>query len=774
MPTGGATEISARPEIMRKLGSVDGECTAVRRLAVVAFVFGLSGVAALVYQVAWQRILAFQSGVGIDSIAVIVAAFMSGLGLGSYVGGLLSARVAASRALVIFAGIELALAVFGSVSCWFYYDLLYTRLAAPYGSGPGGLVLHFFTLLPPTMLMGMSLPFLVRATVRDSATSARRIGGLYGINVLGAAAGALLTPWVLIRFFGIEGAVWFGAACNGAAGLTVWWLSRTGGVPGPTSGGSEQADADPLASVAAVDREPAGSQPFALWVALYALSGFCALGLEILWFRVVDVAVKSTAFTFGTVLAFFLVGLGAGSIVGGRVAVRLQRPLEVFLTLQCGLLAYAVLALVLLVALPEQTPVFSGVIDYWRGYSGFELGGPADWKWILGLYVALPLFLYGPPTFLMGLSFGVLQRAVQDDVRTSGLKVGVLQASNIAGNVLGSLLTGLVLLGWLGTSGSFRLLLLVGLVFAVLGLLQYGVRGRFGLFALVLALLLILMPDGDRLWNRLHGDHGGRVLIEEDGTGVVALTPDGRKLRLSVNGKGHSWLPFGNMHSILGALPAAVQPDPVDVAIVGLGSGDTAWAAAFRESTRQLTVYEIVAPEKRLLDRLVSPAFPRLSRFLSDPRLDLRIADGRNALLHDEMAYDVIEADALRPGSAYAGNLYSVEFFQLAARRLKPGGVMCTWAPTPRVRAAFLSVFPHAVEFQRGKVLVGSLEPLNSVPEVWVERLQTPAARQYLGAQLAERIARVVQTARPAERRNADRARPNRDLFPRDEFRSPD
>jgi len=734
----------------------------VRRLVLVAFAFGLSGVAALVYQVSWQRILAFQSGVGIGSVAMIVAAFMAGLGLGAYAGGRMSARVSASRALVVFAGIELALGLFASVSCWFYYDLLYTRFGASYGAGAA--LLHFATLLPPTVLMGMSLPFLVRASVHDPVTAARTIGTLYGINVLGAALGALLTPWVLIRFYGIEGAVWFGAACNFAAGLAVLALGRTGEAPA----------ASPPAPPAAVEQEPAGSQPFALWAALYGLSGFCALALEILWFRVVDVAVKSTAFTFGTVLAFYLVGLGAGSAIGGRVAVRIARPLEAFLTLQCGLLAYAALALVVLVVLPEQTPFFGGLVEYWRAYSGFALGGPADWKWILTLYVGLPLFLYGPPTFLMGLSFGVLQRAVQDDVRTSGLKVGVLQSANVAGNVLGSLLTGLVLLGWLGTSGSFRLLLGVGVVFAALGMRQYGVQGRFGAFAVVLVLLLFVVPNGDRLWSRLHGDREGPPLIEEDGTGVAAITPDGRRQRLSVNGKGHSWLPFGNMHSILGALPAAVHPDPVDVAIVGLGSGDTAWAAGFREATRRLVVYEIVAPEHRLLERLASPAFPQLTRFLRDPRLDLRIADGRNALLRNEVAYDLIEADALRPRSAYAGNLYSVEFFRLAARRLKPGGLMCTWAPTPRVRASFLSVFPHVVEFERGKVLVGSLEPLASGPEQWAERLRTTAARDYLGPRLAEQVVRVVQTERPARRGTADRVEPNRDLFPRDEFRSPD
>lgn len=346
------------------------------RPALVAFAFGLSGAAALIYQVAWQRILAFQSGVGIGSIAMIVAAFMAGIGLGAYFGGRMSARVSASRALLIFAGIELCLGLFASISCWFYYDILYTRYAGSYGASAA--LLQFVTLLPPTALMGMSLPFLVRATVRDSETAARTISTLYGINVLGAAAGALVTPWVLIRLYGIEGAVLFGAGCNFAAGLALLALGRI----------DRRAEAPPVAlpsAVDAVEREPARGQALVLWAALYGLSGFCALALEILWFRIVDVAVKSTAFTFGTVLAFYLVGLGAGSLVGGRVAARFARPLEAFLTLQCGLLVYTGLAVLMLVALPEQTPLYADLLEFWRAVEGFRLGEPAQWNWIISL-----------------------------------------------------------------------------------------------------------------------------------------------------------------------------------------------------------------------------------------------------------------------------------------------------------------------------------------------------------------------------------------------------
>ncbi len=164
--------------------------------------FFLSGASALVYQVAWQRILALQTGVGITSIAMIVAAFMAGIGAGSHLGGVLSTRLAPRRALLAFALLEVGIAVFGALSCGLYYDLLYRHGSWLYASPVVGGVLHFAGLLPPTLLMGMSLPFLVRALVDDVGRAGRTVGFLYGVNTLGASVGALLAPWVLMRFFG--------------------------------------------------------------------------------------------------------------------------------------------------------------------------------------------------------------------------------------------------------------------------------------------------------------------------------------------------------------------------------------------------------------------------------------------------------------------------------------------------------------------------------------------------------------------------------------------
>lgn len=735
------------------------------RLAVVGAVFGVSGASALVYQVAWQRILALQSGVGIYSVAVIVAAFLAGIGAGSYVGGRLSAGLDPRKALRRFAWIEFGIGGFALVSCPLYYDLLFARLGwlftEPWRAG----AVQFLALALPTTLMGMSLPFLVQGTVRDAATASRTIGRFYGINTVGAALGAILAPWLLIRFLGIYGAVVVGAAGNVLAGAAVL---AVGTVPDRPSGEARQPPCSPPPA------EAAGAQPFGLWLALYTLSGFCALSLEIVWFRMLDVMVKSTAFTFGTVLAIFLLGLGAGSLVGGPWSLRVKRPLSLFLVLQSSLLLYAGAAVWLLTIVPADLPVFRDLVAYWGRYEGFALGRAWEPGRLLLLYLGLPLFLFGPPTLLMGGAFAVLQRAVQVDRGTSGLRVGLLQAGNITGNVAGSLLTGLVFLSMLGSGGAIRLLVGAGLAFCAIGIVHYGARPRFLALTVATVVLFVLLPDGNRLWRRLHGVSEGPALIEEDATGVAALFRDGERVRLAVNGKGHSWLPYGGVHSRLGVLPAVIHPSPARVAIIGLGSGSTAWGVAARGDVREVTVFELVTPELRLLERLAAGSRrPQLQRLLDDGRVRVVRADGRAALAHGGERYDIIEADALRPHSAYSGNLYSVEFFRLCARRLSHGGLMCTWAPTPRVRRSVAEVFPHVLEFDNGSILVASMEPLELSRDEWMERLSEPGLRAYLGEAAWADVNGSLAGARPSVPGPESPVRGNRDLFPRDEFVTP-
>jgi spermidine synthase len=730
-----------------------------RRVLLAGLLFLLSGASALVYQVAWQRILALHSGVGLYSVAMIVAAFMAGLGIGSHIGGRLSERLEARTSLRLFALVELAISGFGAASPFLYYDWLYplaSRLESP-SLGAG--LAHFAALLPPTLLMGMSLPLLVRAMLRDVGTAGRTIGTLYGVNMLGAALGAFAAPWLIIPRAGISGATLVAAAGNLLAGAGALLLARAPEASSPVS-----APAIPVDSKRA-------AHPFGLWLALYALSGFVALSLEILWFRLVDVAVKSTAFTFGTVLSIYLLGSAAGCLLAVRSVDRLDRPLSVFLFAQCAILLLSGLSVIALVRVPPGTPGYAWFIEYWGTYRFFRFGHVFDIVPVAHLYVALPLFLFALPTMLMGFAFPVLQRAVHDELRTSGRKVGALQAANIAGCVAGSLLVGLVSLQWLGTAETLRLLVLAGLVFAAVGFRYAG--KRFALAALALLALAAALPGREELWRRLHGqtDAEQLAIFDEDGTGVVAIsTRNGIRHRLSVNGKGNSWLPFGGVHTVLGALPALVHPAPRQVAVVGLGSGDTAWAAGCRRETLSVTVFEISSPQPRILRRYsAQDGLAELRTFLSDPRVALRLEDGRRALEASAASYDAIETDAIWPESAGSGNLYSLEFFRTCARRLRPGGLLCTWSPTERVKATFQAVFPHVLEAEGGVILIGSEYPLQLDLETWLARLSE--STDYLGELRSQQIADRLRGLRPAAPAAAE-VLPNRDLFPRDEFAS--
>jgi spermidine synthase len=221
-----------------------------------------------------------------------------------------------------------------------------------------------------------------------------------------------------------------------------------------------------------------------------------------------------------------------------------------------------------------------------------------------------------------------------------------------------------------------------------------------------------------------------------------------------------------------------IHEAPHEVAVIGLGSGDTAWASAVREETRSVTVFEISGRQPELLEQLAEDQSVAagiregLKKFLGDPRVKIVTADGREALQHSEVSYDLIVVDALTPGMAYSGNLSSVEFFQMARRRLKPGGILCVWSPTPRIYRSFRAAFPHALEAENGSILLGSNDFILIERGRWRDRvLSKPAVSYFGGAAFAQRILWALRTVRqfPAE---IEPGTLNHDLFPRDEFRS--
>lgn len=727
------------------------------------WLYFVSGAPALVYQTIWQRLLVLHSGVGAVSISIIVAAYLFGMGVGSLAGGYVARRLSPRQALIGFACVEFAIGVCAIASPMVLYNFLYLQLGWMYTHAWLVTVLHGTALLLPTALMGFTLPLMTRALVRDAHSNSGPVTRLYALNTLGAALGSAIAPWILMPYIGIVGSVGVGAFVNFSIAVVALTLRKR-------IVGTEDMH---VSRGAAAIAKPIRSGRFWLWLILYFLSGSVAIGLEIVWFRTLDVAIKSTAFTFGTVLSIYLMCMALGSLASGKLVKKLDDALGFFLLLQCAVLVASALPILLLIHGPGSWWPVQWLITYWLENSPFfpSLG---ELRTSLVLYALLPLGVVGPAAFLMGFSFGVLQLGVQCDARSTSVRVGWLQSANIAGCTMGSLVVGLVLLGQVGSAASLQILMLSGFVFAILGAVITKLRTTFLAAIVLLVACVLLVPNNSTYWKRFHGRAASdSIEIVEDITGVAALSlePDVPIWRLSANGKGQSRLPYGGVHSKLGALPATLHPDPKHVAIVGLGSGNTAWAAACNSAVAEIVVFEILTAEHRLLTQNhLRGKWPQLDRVLADARVILSGQDGRHALMTSDRQYDIIEADAIRPNGSYAGYLYSIEFFRLCSQRLRTGGYVCTWSPTPSTYWTFCEVFPHVLELDGGSTLIGSNQPIIFDPPKWKATLQSPAIADYLGSEILVDCLGCIDRAVTVSPQRGERWL-NTDLFPFDEFR---
>ena len=766
--------------------------------------FFASGFAALLYQVIWQRMLVIFSGADLYSVTIIVAAFMGGLGLGNLAGGHVADRTSPRHGLLLFAAAELAIALFGFFSAALYYGFLYIRLGDVQIPAAVMAGILFLSLLWPTFFMGASLPLLARALSQRIDKAASIIGVLYGMNTIGAAAGALLCTWVLIPRFGLAGSLRVGVALNVVCAVLL--------LPAAFSARRTRASQSDPAPAAAVSRNRAMAREVAdggvtgdavlgigAWAAAFAVSGLLALSLEIVWFRVLAVMMKSTAFTFGTLLCLYLTGIGAGSLVGSALVPRIRRPALGFFALQAAVAASAVLLLTVFVRRVDDTSLWA----YLGGYEPLDVRAAVNWlisasrgalpaadaasgpPWdFLVFYLVVPVLLVLPPTLLMGCSFPLLQRAVQTSTDTIGRRVGVLLLANVIGSMAGTVVTGWLLLDWVGTAWTMKLLAVIGALFALTGAWAAGASGggrpavsRMPAVLATVALfgaLLAIMPGSGLLWAHLHGANEGDVVVGEDGSGLSVIKAGTRQAVVFVNGIGQSRLPYGDVHTTLGALPAFIHASPRTAVVIGLGSGDTAHAVAGRRELDDITSVEIIRGQVRTLEALRARfAYPGLTALLSDPRIHQVFADGRIHLKRGGRLYDIIEADALRPSSAYSGNLYSDAYFELVRDHLAVNGLAATWAPTQRVYNTFIRTFPHVVA--AAGVLIGSRQPF-SIDRAAIEtRLADPWTRAHfanagidIGRLLSDALASPVVYGPDFPR--ASLIDINTDLFPKDEF----
>ena len=740
-----------------------------------SLLFILSGFSALLYQILWQRILTLFAGGDVYAATIMVAVFMAGLGLGSTLGGHIADRLNPRISVSFFAVCEIGIAFFAVGSVWLYHDFLPGLLSDLARSRSLLALILFAGFLFPTVLMGMSLPFLAKGLTNRIETAPQVISKLYAFNTLGAALGAFVTTWFLLRKFGIERPIQIGALLNLICGLiAITYVSRN--KSSPVLNRSEK--------IVASENTNAHRSIF-LFLLVYALSGFLALSLEILWFRIHAVVLKASSFAFGHLLGIYVLGLGFGSLAGIRWSKNVKAAWSLFLGIQIAISAYSIFMIIVLVRVADIS-VFPAFWKYLVAYDPLDLDrvmrDPMSIEF-LALYFLIPFILIFPATFLMGLSYPLIQKVLQTDLNRIGRRVGWIHTANYLGSVGGAFVTGLVFLSIFGTIKTFEILLLIPCFFLLLLVItstrKFKMAAALGL--LVFGFLFWKMPSTNHIWGKLHGVDEKSVLVSENSSGLTVLrasVPDYSEAILFSNAIGIGEFPYSDFHIVLGMLPVMLHPDPKEVAIVGLGSGATLFAAAGRTETQKLTCFEIISSQKPVLEQY--GPFDKTTRSLFDEkRIQYEFGDARLLLRSKEKKYDVIEMDPIRPEGAYSGNIYSEEYFTLLKEKLAPGGIAVTWAPTPRTAQTFIKVFPNVLYFwMPGAILIGSNDPIEWDSEKLKARLTSQFSKNHYGLgqinidSYLEKILIVPKEIPPS----FDRSKIgdfNTDLFPKDEYLVP-
>ena len=715
--------------------------------------FFLSGAAALIYQTAWHRLLGLFAGADTIAASLVVGAFLLGLGIGSLAAGLYADRLSRRAALLAFAICEVGIAVFAVLSPWLYYDVIYRGLL-PLAESRGVIFAVVFAgLLWPTFLMGCSLPFLSKAIVSQIAGSAQLIGWLYGLNTLGAGIGAFFGGWYLIGTVGFDKAVYFGALIN---------LIVAGG--GLLLARGLDMDTNRTATKASISDTADGV--VWRWSLLVFISGFLIVALQIVWYRLIGVLLQSNGYSFSLVLTVFLLGDAAGLLVGARVIDRIADPRRFFFLMQ-GIATALALAGAWFVYLGIGVGLLPATfVDH--DIMGPNTANPALILLLLAIVVL-------PASFIMGFSFPVVQKAVQRDLDRLGSRVGLVQLANIVGNSTGSLVAGLLLLDLAGTAGTLKLLVAIGLAFAVLQFAGPRATRWAYLPAAVLVAGLLFFPGGEAFWRRLHGLTNEKAIVAEDKTGLSLLKMSGRdEGRLYIQGHSQSRLPFDTVHAYLGAIGPLTHDAPKHVLVIGSGTGGTPYAAGLNPATGTVKVIEIVAPVIETLKTYTAAGGKSgVDELLSGKRFNVTVADGRHSLALDPVRYDVIEADAILPKTALSGLLNSREFFEQVRTKLAPGGIYVQWAPTERSVETFRSVFPYVTMIH--PAMLGSDRPIPYSREKIAALLARPDVSVHLAtaridtAELAKWFEdKKVEVLNDG--RTVPAPTPNTDFFPRDEY----
>jgi spermidine synthase len=691
-------------------------------LLLVLFIGG--GCAALIYEIVWFQLLQLVVGSSAVSLGVLLGTYMGGMCLGS----LLLPRYVSARVhpLRVYAIIEGGIGV-----CGLLVLLVLPLLSHLYAAIGGGGLFGFLTraliagvcLLPPTLLLGASLPAIARY-VESSPRGVSWLGYFYGGNIAGAVCGCLLAGFYLLRVYDMPTATYVAAAINAAVAWLSYRLStRTRYEPTPP--------ADPPAG-------KASSAQHSVYVAI-GLSGLTALGAEVVWTRLLSVMLGATVYTFSIILAVFLAGLGLGSGFASHLARQMKGPR----------VALGVCQLLLTAAIAWTAYTLADALPNWPIDPLLARSAVYNFQ----VDIMRCMWAVFPAACLWGASFPFALAAAAKRSKDSGTLVGRMYFANTVGGVLGALAFSIILIPWIGTQDCQRLLIALAAVSALIIFAPMarsaGIRGAVATVASLVSVVWMIANIAPVPWLAIAY---GRRMILQTNPGRVLYVGEGRNYSVAI-----SEPPDGNryfhvagkveastdrydmrMQRMLGQIPALFHPGPKSVLVVGFGAGVTAGSFVLNPTVEKITICE--------LEPLVPPAAAEYFQkenynVKNDSRTTIKYDDARHFILTSKDKFDIITSDPIHPWVKGTSPLYSREYFELVKQHLRPGGIVTQWVPLYESNlatvkselATFFDVFPNGTAWGstvngegNDLVLLGQVEPLNLNVDALEDRWSRP------------------------------------------------
>jgi len=704
--------------------------------------FFLSGMCGLIYQVVWSRMLCLTFGHTTFAISTVITAFMGGLALGSYTLGRWADSESMFHRFLALRGVSSSFLMYGILEAFIGIYCLFTpclfKLIEYIYINFSGLpfyvlsilrfILCILVLILPTLCMGGTLPLLSKFLIRHSKELSNKLGLLYFINTLGAVFGTILSGYYLINTVGLTASLHFAAIINIGIGTIVYILNKD-----RRNIFISTSDKD-VKDVGAKEERTVSVRNIKLLVIIFAFAGFASMIYELTWTRALALTLASTTYAFSTMLGTFLFGIALGSILFSYFSKKWTLNeasfgwLEIFIGLSC----------LLTIPLLGRLPLY--VIEIFPLLKN-------SYNLVILSYFLICFAVMLVPTTLMGIVFPLAGRLYTSSIKDIGKSIGNIYAINTIGCIFGSFLAGFVLIPFIGVQNSLKLAVMINILGGGIFLFQCHRTPvyRVGIMAGIIPIIILscylpswnpsIMSIGAAIYADVYFDEYKKagaqgkqffdnfmlnyLVYQKDGIScTVSVYNFNNDFILRVNGKTDASTVIDMPTQLmLGYLPLLYHKAPEDVFIIGLGSGVTGKAVLDFPQVESVVCAEI---EPAVIE--ASKFFEKFNgNLLSDPRFDVRVADGRNALLASKKKYDVIISEPSNPWIAGIGNLFTREFYEICKSRMNSDGIICQWLHLARmdptdaemIIRTFYSVFPEGIIW-RGKdsdlLLLGSQE----------------------------------------------------------------